>query len=84
MVRSVFVAYLLWCMCAIGCCGAHRFYCGRHITGLIYMFTFGLLGIGQLFDLVLIPGMVASTAAYGPTIHVNIVNSAVANNNDRH
>ncbi len=29
-------------------------------TGLIWLFTFGLLGFGQLIDLVLIPGMITN------------------------
>jgi hypothetical protein len=35
-------------------CGLHRFYVGRHITGFLWLFTFGLMGIGQLIDFVLI------------------------------
>lgn len=37
--------------------GAHRFYYGKPISGTIYFFTFGLLGIGWIVDLFLIPGM---------------------------
>lgn len=32
--------------------------------GLIYLFTFGLFGVGQLIDLVLIPGMVEKRNFY--------------------
>jgi TM2 domain-containing membrane protein YozV len=35
----------------------HRFYYGRPISGTIWFFTLGLLGIGWLIDLFLIPGM---------------------------
>lgn len=52
------IAYLLWALCLLGICGAHRFYTGRWITGLIWFFTVGLLGIGQIIDLFLIPGQV--------------------------
>lgn len=38
----------------LGIFGMHRFYEGKKVTGLIYFFTFGLLGIGWLFDLILI------------------------------
>ena len=46
--------YLLW---IFGFTGAHRFYYGKQITGTIWFFTLGLLGIGWLIDLFLIPGM---------------------------
>ena len=37
--------------------GAHRFYYGRPLTGTLWFFTFGLLGIGWIVDLFLIPSM---------------------------
>lgn len=49
---STSTAFLLWLACALGLCGIHRFYLGRTWTGLLYLFTFGLLGVGQLVDLV--------------------------------
>jgi TM2 domain-containing membrane protein YozV len=52
------MAYLLWLGCFFGLCGLHRFYLGKPITGLLWLFTFGLVGFGQLVDLILIPGMV--------------------------
>jgi TM2 domain-containing membrane protein YozV len=51
-------AYLLWLACLFGFCGIHRFYVGKPVSGLIWLFTFGLLYIGQFIDLFLIPGMV--------------------------
>jgi TM2 domain-containing membrane protein YozV len=51
-------AYLLWLAWTLGFCGIHRFYLGRPWTGLLWLFTFGLLGVGQLIDLFRIPGMV--------------------------
>ena len=48
------MGYGLW---LVGFTGAHRFYYGRPITGTIWFFTLGLLGIGWLIDLFLIPGM---------------------------
>ncbi len=53
--HSVLFAYLLW---LFGFTGSHRFYVGRPISGTIWFFTLGLLGIGWIIDLVLIPGMV--------------------------
>lgn len=51
-------AYLLWCTCFIGMCGLHRIYLGRYGTGFLYLFTFGLFGIGQAIDLFQIGRMV--------------------------
>ena len=48
------IGYILW---IFGFTGAHRFYYGRPISGTIWFFTAGLLGIGWLIDLFLIPGM---------------------------
>ena len=52
--HNIIIGYLLW---IFGFTGAHRFYYGRPITGTIYFFTLGLLGIGWLIDLFLIPSM---------------------------
>lgn len=40
--------------------GAHRFYYGRQLTGTLWFFTFGLLGIGWVIDLFLMPSLHAS------------------------
>lgn len=56
--HSIVVGYVLW---LLGFFGAHRFYYGRPISGLIYFFTFGLFFIGWILDLVFMP-MLAKTA----------------------
>jgi TM2 domain-containing membrane protein YozV len=48
------IGYVVW---IFGFLGAHRFYYGRPVTGTIWFFTLGLLGIGWIIDLFLIPGM---------------------------
>lgn len=48
------IGYILW---LFGFTGSHRFYYGKPVTGTIWFLTFGLLGIGWLIDLFLIPSM---------------------------
>ena len=52
--HSKAVGYILW---IFGFLGSHRFYYGKPISGTIYFFTLGLLGIGWIVDLFLIPSM---------------------------
>jgi len=44
-------------MWLFGFLGAHRFYYGKPVSGTIYFFTLGLLFIGWIVDLFLIPSM---------------------------
>lgn len=60
---SLPVAYGLLLLGWFGFCGLHRFYVGRWVSGLIWLFTFGLLGIGQFIDLFLLPRMADDYAA---------------------
>lgn len=57
-VKEKGIAYMLWAACFMGVCGLQRLYAGKIGTGLLYLFTFGLFGIGQFVDLFLIPRMV--------------------------
>ncbi|MCB1190862.1 MAG: TM2 domain-containing protein [Leptospiraceae bacterium] len=52
--HNIVAGYILW---IFGFLGAHRFYYGKAVSGTIWFFTLGLLGIGWLIDLFLIPGM---------------------------
>lgn len=52
--HSIAIGYLFW---IIGFTGAHRFYYGKNLTGILWFLTGGLLGIGWLVDLFLIPSM---------------------------
>lgn len=52
--HSKTLGYILW---IFGFIGAHRFYFGRQITGILWFFTLGLLGIGWIIDLFLIPSL---------------------------
>lgn len=57
--KSLLTAYfLLFCF---GWFGIHRFYLGKWFSGLIYLGTFGLLGIGVLLDIFILPNLVRET-----------------------
>jgi TM2 domain-containing membrane protein YozV len=52
--HSLAIGYLCW---ILGFLGMHRFYYGKPVTGTIWFFTGGLLLIGWIIDLFLIPSM---------------------------
>ena len=52
--HSKTIGYILW---IFGFTVSHRFYYGRPISGTIYFFTLGLLFVGWIVDLFLIPSM---------------------------
>jgi TM2 domain-containing membrane protein YozV len=52
--HSVTIGYVLW---IFGFTGSHRFYYGRPISGSIWFLTLGLLGVGWIIDVFLIPSM---------------------------
>lgn len=55
---SVGMAYLLWFPSLFGLAGLQRFYLGKIGTGLLYLFTGGLFGIGTLYDAITLPAQV--------------------------
>lgn len=52
--RNKTTAIILCLVGLLGICGLHRFYVGKIGTGLIWFFTFGLFGIGQIIDFIYI------------------------------
>ncbi|MFT5213134.1 MAG: TM2 domain-containing membrane protein YozV [Patiriisocius sp.] len=54
--KSKGVAYLLWFF--LGAFSAHRFYLGKIGSGILYLFTFQLFGIGWVIDLFILGDMV--------------------------
>ncbi|WP_020650748.1 MULTISPECIES: NINE protein [Solimonas] len=57
------VAWLL--LTFLGVFGIHRFYLGKWVTGLIYLCTVGLFGIGILYDYWTLNGQVDEINAHG-------------------
>ena len=58
-----FIATLLLCV-FFGFLGIHRFYVGKIGTGLIWLFTGGLFGIGYITDIVLITAQTFEDASF--------------------
>lgn len=58
MKYSLPVAYVLWAISGCGALGLHRFYIGKSGTGLIWLFTGGLAGVGAIYDLFTLPQQV--------------------------
>ena len=43
----------------LGGFGVHKFYLGNHFMGFLYMFTFGLCGLGFIYDIFTLPFQVS-------------------------
>ena len=50
--RNKLVALILCCLGFIGVAGIHRFYVGKVMSGIIWLFTGGLFGVGTIIDLI--------------------------------
>ena len=56
--KQVVIGYILWAAGFFLIAGLHRFYTGRWVSGLIWLFTGGLCGLGQIIDIFFVPRMV--------------------------
>lgn len=56
--KSKGIAYVLWLISVCGWLGLHRFYLGKIGTGLLWIITFGVGGLGSLIDLFTLGGQV--------------------------
>lgn len=56
--KSKGIAYVLWLISGFGWLGFHRFYIGKIGTGIIWIFTCGVFGIGAMIDLFTLGGQV--------------------------
>lgn len=65
--KSTGVAYLFMLFYLIGLGGFNRFYLGKVGSGIIFLLTFGLFGIGLIYDLFTTPSQVKM---------VNLLNNA--------
>ncbi|PIR22042.1 MAG: hypothetical protein COV44_09695 [Deltaproteobacteria bacterium CG11_big_fil_rev_8_21_14_0_20_45_16] len=52
--HSLLMGYILW---IFGFMGSHRFYYGRPVSGTIWFCTLGLLFVGWIVDLFLMPSL---------------------------
>ncbi len=55
---STALGYGLCCTGLVGVCGIHRFYLGKVGTGVLWLLTVGLFGIGQILDLIRMKSLV--------------------------
>ena len=55
---NTIIAYILFFVSGFGALGFHRFYLGKIGTGLLWMFTGGMVMIGSIYDLLTLPRQV--------------------------
>jgi len=51
----------LWLLGLLGLCGLHRIYLNKKVTGVLWLLTFGLYGLGQVYDMFVLKGMVSES-----------------------
>ncbi len=76
--KSKTIAYLLWFF--LGILSAHRFYLGKFGTGILYLLTLQLGGIGWLIDLFMLGSMVDQ---YNTKKELKVIRKATALNSGK-
>jgi TM2 domain-containing membrane protein YozV len=61
--KDVGVAYVFWALTFVLIAGLQHFYLGRPLRGIIWLLTWGLFGIGTIYDLFSLRGQVATVNA---------------------
>lgn len=57
-VKDTALAYILLAASLLGFAGLQHFYLGRPVRGIVWLLTWGLLGVGSLYDLFTLRGQV--------------------------
>lgn len=57
------IAYALMLFTLIGVAGIQHFYMGKIGRGILWLLTFGLLGVGTIIDLFTLPSQIKSVNA---------------------
>ncbi|MDR3276201.1 MAG: TM2 domain-containing protein [Treponema sp.] len=73
--KRVGIAYLFWLFSGCGLLGLHRFYLGKVPTGLLWMCTGGLAGIGAVYDFFTLPRQVRE-ANWESALYLNAANQS--------
>lgn len=78
------LGYALWCLVFVGLAGIHRIYLGKYGTGILYLLTFGLFGIGQFIDLFRMKSLVRdSNIREGYLPHPRVMGQLMSQMNSR-
>jgi hypothetical protein len=57
-VYSTRTAYILWLASFFGLAGLHRLYMGKVGSGVVYLLTWGLFGLGTIYDGITMPDQI--------------------------